>query len=156
LIFSDFAGSLNTLNNNEVNLADIQANLLNLIAGREVEPIQKWVNYVDFSFAMIMLVVIGLLIASITIETFRNLEPKPKKNAATLIMTWLAFGFEILAFVLIIIIVIGYNFYFVRVSLNGFWFSVGAGIIFFIIVSLATAIYQSVTYKIQNPAVQNI
>jgi hypothetical protein len=156
LIFRDFAGAFNKINSDEIELAQIQANLLNLIAGQEVDPINKWVNYIDFSFVMIMLVIIGLLIASITIETFRNLDTKPKKSAATLIMTWLAFGFEILALIMIIVIIIGYNSYFARVGLNNFRFSIGAGIIFFIIISLATAIYLSVTHRIQNPTVQNI
>jgi hypothetical protein len=153
LIFSNFAGSFNKINNIEIDLAEIQTNLLNIITGQEVDPISRWVNYVDFSFAMIMLVVIGLLIASITIETFRNLDTKPKKSAATLILTWMAFGFEILALIMLIIIVIGYNSYFARVQLSQFVFYIGAGIIIFIIFSLATAIYQSVTYKIQNPIV---
>jgi hypothetical protein len=150
LLFSDFAGALDKIDYQGPTSVHIRENIINIISNQRGNLIMAEVKKADFTFALIMVVVIGLLIASFTTGAFRNLNPEPKAKSPTLLLIWIAVVFEIVSLFMLINIINNYNYYFLEVQPDLIYINIGIGFIIFMAVTLALAIYLTLTYKNQN------
>lgn len=99
--------------------------------------------------SVLVLIILGLLLSSLMIETKNNIEIKTKNIRLTTIFVWLSFSIEVAVIIMVIIFNIIYNNYLSTNKLGYISAHLGFTIIFTTLLTLALAIYLSIVPEYQ-------